>query len=596
MYAFYKRFEYPFIALFILITQLSILPELNSYYTDTDNYTHAQRVYDLIVSRTWAETPYIHTNYPFGEILHFTRITDLFWLFFSLPAFLFFPLKEAVFWGGYIYQTGVLILSGLFFIWGIKPFTGPIVRLIGLGLFLIQPSITETYIMIKPDHHALTALFAFMTAGSLIRVLFDDQKKHLRFAGISAALCLWSSVEGLLISYLLLTGLIILFLFDRISVKKSAFFFFYYFIFSTIFLIINPPYEGFFFPDNGRLSFLLVVVIGLTTTALILLSLLEDKNVLNTFYKKLAALVLLCLVFCALVFAFFPPEVVFKPYFPPFIKEIWAKNVIELQPSTNSIPLFFLSTMPSVLAIITASSILKFCSDKERIVLILFFPIILFLGGLSFHNVRYARLACLFTPYIFVTAFCLRANKKAYPEKEKGIFLITLFILFAVYLSLNYISVNRSLSARRYPLISIVKPYLPQTEGSILSDTFLGPEIVWLLEEKVIGSPYHRNIEGISDNFWMLSGKEKLSIALMKKHRVKAILLFVNIPDRPDLFYNAQKRYTFAQSVTKNDTLMLKLLSGKDLPCGIKEELNTPAPFLLFNVDFSQCSAINSEK
>ena len=31
-------------------------------------------------------------------------------------------------------------------------------------------------------------------------------------------------------------------------------------------------------------------------------------------------------------------------------------------------------------------------------------------------------------------------------------------------------------------------------------------------------------------------------------------------------------------------------------PCGIKEELNTPAPFLLFNVDFSQCSAINSEK
>ena len=86
MYAFYKRFEYPFIALFILITQLSILPELNSYYTDTDNYTHAQRVYDLIVSRTWAETPYIHTNYPFGEILHFTRITDLFWLFFSLPA------------------------------------------------------------------------------------------------------------------------------------------------------------------------------------------------------------------------------------------------------------------------------------------------------------------------------------------------------------------------------------------------------------------------------------------------------------------------------------------------------------------------------
>ena len=35
---------------------------------------------------------------------------------------------------------------------------------------------------------------------------------------------------------------------------------------------------------------------------------------------------------------------------------------------------------------------------------------------------------------------------------------------------------------------------------------------------------------------------------------------------------------------------MLRLLTGRDIPCGITEELNTPPPFILYNVDFSKCS------
>lgn len=92
----------------------------------------------------------------------------------------------------------------------------------------------------------------------------------------------------------------------------------------------------------------------------------------------------------------------------------------------------------------------------------------------------------------------------------------------------------------------VVKPYLPAGEGSILSDTSSGPEIIWELDGKVIGTPYHRNIEGITDNFWMFYANDnKLATDLLKKHRVKAILLFLEIPDRPALFYNMQQRYSF---------------------------------------------------
>lgn len=590
MYAFYKKHEYLFIAVFILISQLAVLPELGDRYPDTDNYTHARRALDLILSRNWAETPYMHTNYPFGEILHFTRITDIFWLFFSLPAFLFFPLKEAVFWGGYIFQTGVLVLSALALVWGLKPVAGPVLRLIGVCLFFVQPSVTETYILIKPDHHALTAFFVFVMTGGLIRYLYSQNAKYLRVAGIGAGFCLWTSIEGILVSYGLLAALVLLFLMNKTTAKNCAVFYFYYFISSFIFLAVNPPFEGFFFPDNGRLSFLLVVVIGFTAAAMIILSLLEDKGLLTSFWRKAAATALNAAVFAGILFLFFPPAVVFDPYFPPFIREIWAKDIVELQPSIQRPALFFLGSMPSVLGIVIGLCIFKFCSEKQRGILILTIIPLLFLTGLSFTAVRYSRISSLFTPYIFVIAFSLRAGRKEYSEKTKGAFLAAVYVLFAAYLGINYISVNRSLSPRRPP-VRVVKPYLPAGEGSILSDTSSGPEIIWELDGKVIGTPYHRNIEGITDNFWMFYANDnKLATDLLKKHRVKAILLFLEIPDRPALFYNMQQRYSFFAGATNKDSFLLRLLTGRDLPCGITEELNAPPPFILYNVDFSKCS------
>ena len=71
---------------------------------------------------------------------------------------------------------------------------------------------------------------------------------------------------------------------------------------------------------------------------------------------------------------------------------------------------------------------------------------------------------------------------------------------------------------------------------------------------------------------------------------MKAILLFLEIPDRPALFYNMQQRYSFFADTTQKDSFLLRLLTGRDIPCGITEELNTPPPFILYNVDFSKCS------
>ncbi|MBO4520129.1 MAG: hypothetical protein J5787_02875 [Alphaproteobacteria bacterium] len=579
-------------AFFVLITQLVVLPHLRpSFYPDTDNYTHAVRILDLLSSRSWAEIPYMHTNYPFGEILHFTRVTDVFWLFFSLPLFPFLPVKEAVFWGGFLYQIGVLMLSAAALVWALKPVGNPLARLAGLCLFFIQPSITETYILIKPDHHVLTALFSFILTGGLIHYLNDGQTKHLKTAGISAGLCLWSSVEGLLISYSLLAGLIVLFLLRKKSLEACIIYCFYYFISALVCLIINPPYEGFFFPDNGRLSFLLVTIIGFTTVAMFILHRDDEKKILSTFWKKSANLILTAAFFVAVLFVIFSPSVVLKPYFSPLLKAVWAKNVLELQPGFKRPLIFFLGCWPAVLSLVVGLIAFKFCSSLQRSFLILTFVPLIFLTGLSSEAVRFSRLAALFTPFPFVSAFSVRLQNLSLSERKKSWALMVLYIGAALYLGINYLSVNRVLSRNNRPSVLSVKPYLPDGEGSILSDIFMGPEIVWFLEENAVGSPYHRNLEGIVDNSGMLHNpNEKDVLELMKKHRVKAILLYLEVAGNPSLFYDMEKRYSFFAKMNKADTLLDQLLSGKNLPCGIREELNTPPPYLLYTVDFSNCS------
>ena len=124
-----------------------------------------------------------------------------------------------------------------------------------------------------------------------------------------------------------------------------------------------------------------------------------------------------------------------------------------------------------------------------------------------------------------------------------------------------------------------LKPYMPNGEGSVLSTTFLGPEIVWTLEEKAIGSPYHRNIEGIWDGFWILYDRDyRQALRLMKKHRVKAILLHLKISTRPSIFYNMNMRSSLLGIPKNADFLYRRLVLESDLPCGITQNRNVPPP------------------
>lgn len=124
----YLRHEYVFAFCFVLIWQVYLICQSQATLSETDNFTHALRLADFISSGSWAETMYMHDNWPFGQMLHFTRITDMFLFAASLPFLPFTDVKQAVFYGCFLYQPLIAGLSAAGLIWAGKAFS---VRLCG---------------------------------------------------------------------------------------------------------------------------------------------------------------------------------------------------------------------------------------------------------------------------------------------------------------------------------------------------------------------------------------------------------------------------------------------------------------------------------
>ena len=586
MQTFYQKHEKLLIALFIALIQLSVVPFLNGRYSDTDNYTHAIRLLDLIQSRTWAETPYLHSNYPFGEILHFTRITDAAWLLCCLPLMPFMPLKSAVFWGGMIFQLVVAIGVTLALVQALKPVVPAFFRLLGTVFFFLLPSSTETFLISKPDHHALTALFAVLTVGGVVRALSGD-KNAARRAGLFAALGLWTSIEGIAVAYAVLFPVVLFWVFNRESLRSAVDFSASFFVCSALFLAVDAPYEGFFSPDNGRLSVLFVAGIALSAVSFALCARIQSTD----WKVRFAAVCAAGGVSAAVVLAVFGVDAVFAPWFPPFIRLIWANSIVELQSGASSAIYFMLCVFPAFVSLLCAAAAFKNATDVERKVLLLTGIPLLIFAGLTMQALRYSRLSAVFAVFPVVLAAYIRFRKQdGFARMNQRVWTAALYGLGVLFLGVNYISVCRMLNTGAIASPAMLSPVLSK-KGALLIESNFAPEAVWMTGRPVVGTPYHRNTEGIADAFYMFHDQNEANVLyLLKKHRISDIALYVAKAGRPNVIGSdwRQRRLLGLYSEFKNEPTA-RLIRGTDLPCGIVPVADTPLPWLVYHVDFSGC-------
>jgi hypothetical protein len=146
----------------------------------------------------------------------------------------------------------------------------------------------------------------------------------------------------------------------------------------------------------------------------------------------------------------------------------------------------------------------------------------------------YIPFLCLID-YIYKNSNFHRLNQGYFP---KSIYTLILGFILLQYATLIPIMLDHTPNP-----VNIYDKTLSQTikdtKGTLLTDLFLSPYYVYNCDVNTVSTPYHNNIEGITDAYKILhSTNDADIIPLILKHQVTQILLFEDY----DNYYNMDEK------------------------------------------------------
>lgn len=524
----------------------------NLSYLDGDGYMRALRLKHLILTPSFFEQPIYESNYPFGEILHWTRPMDIIWLLAMLPFLhLSLDLSDTIFISGFLIAPLLGILSGMALAYGLKRRFNIWLVLIGCILFFILPLNNGYFSPRKPDHHALMMLLTLYASSLVFCWLKKRQNRYLRLLGLSLALALFTVIDGIIIYLLYLSFFVYLWVFKNISLLPAVKISKYFALATTLFWFLNPPYEGWMYPDNGRLSILYVVISWLTFCGFWIL----DKSHLHTIKIKLLSILCIILAFMLGLITIFGLDI-FTPPLDTEITVVWAKYIVE---TCNAFHYSFSYSIYYILAAFLSLVINFYMLSKNIHHRLMIFNLCLGLPLfiLNLWAIRFAQYQILYTitPWLAFIEFLYK--KTPYAKNKNLPFPISLWIICLVIIVLPRLcAIPYSYELKK---INSIKKFSPQIcqqiqkiGGTLLTDTFISIQYVYKCNVNTVGTSYHRNREGILDTHQALfSTSDTDVIPLILKHQITQILVFDNYdqdyysPDKENknkLYYRLIKR------------------------------------------------------
>ena len=530
----------------------------NGTYSDADGYMRALRIHHWLLNPSFWERPIPESNYPFGEILHWTRPMDILWSLFILPFLNLTNLKDSIFIGGAFLSPVLGVLTLMALAYGLRRQFNIYLVLLGCIFFLVNPLIMPYFEPDRPDHHSLMLLLSTYAFSLTLCWLKKRQNRYLRLIGLTLALATFTAIEGLIIYACLLGFFLILYIYINVSLLPSVKISKYYALFLSLFWFLNPPYQGWLYPDNGRLSILFV-----TLSWCIFISLW----ILNISHIHTAKLKVLCLVASAfgsllVLVAVFGPKVLAFPL-DNQLQKIWSFQISEMQ-SIKSVKILPALSLFSVglVALLLNLYMLKFRPLKRLMILNLCFGIPFFL--LTLMAIRFNNYVHLYSilPYLALIEM-LYKKSEFHLNKSKE---------FPAYLWVIILSIIFFEMASAYPLLhflskkEITKPFynsvicqnVRKIGGTLVTSVFLSPKYVYNCDVNTVGTTYHRNRQGIIDNYKILHTTDDGEIIpLLLKHQVSQILLFSDMPK------NADKK--------EEKQLYYRLINRQNIPAFLEE-------------------------
>lgn len=557
---------------------------------DPDCYMRLVRVQEFEKTHDWHNSVIYRSNAPYGEELHWTRPFDLLLLAGAKILQPFLGFKKALLIFGIIISPLLQFASALALIWAVSVFFKDIQEKLRLAiLFLLQPGSYIPFLAGRPDHHGLLLLFFIIEIGFFLRLLYKPSEKNAWILGALLAFSMWLSIESLTVVFLFFAALGVIWISDKekslssITVTAMSLF-----LFSTVFLIIERPISLLTFPEYDRISIVHVLLFALSAFLFLSLTNLERRKLLPKYFPSRTALLLLGggLILGMMGHAF--PKFFQGPYaqVDPHAVEVWLRGVKEVR------PLFKLGHEPFHRVVIWLGPLfvcLPFLiykllktrrSSKEWPMWIFSSVGIAIFASLSFYQIRWVYYASVLLLLPFTYVLNLTIQKLKYLKKPWFALAraCTIIIFTCGFLTLGILMMLSKKAEPKKPTASSIEmcQYLKEnfTETQRVA-TFIdmAAEILYLTPHEVIGSPYHRNGQGIIFiNDLMTAPDDQTALKLLRQRNISLILI-----NTASSYFNLYQ---------KGDTFCRRLVEGK-LPLWLKK-IDTPenlsSNFHLFKV------------
>lgn len=543
----------------------------DGFYADADGYTRALRTYHWLLAPSFMEQPLYESNYPFGEILHWTRPMDIIWGIFTLP-FLYMPnLKDTIFISGAFIAPCLGILSALALTYGLRRSFNIYLTLIGLILFFYDQNLWHIFSPARPDHHALM-LFLFIYCLSLTLCwLKKRQNRYLYWLGFSLALSTFTEIEGILYYILFTSFFLYLYVFKNISLTSAIKISKVFALLLTVFWLLNPPASGWFAADNNRISVLFVAAAWLAYIGLLIL----DISKIHTPRLKLLSLWSMLLGFSLILMTVFGPQIFDSPV-DKGLKIIFLKRIAEFQ-TIFDVPLeVFLNNWLFALLAIALNFYMVKKSPYQRLMILnlcLAFPLFI----LSLLAIRFTIFMPVYTILPILALIDMLYKKSPYAQNKNLSFPAYIYavILLVIITKISfYIPQPTKTNTEQSIYMPQVFAQVKNNGGTLLTDIFISPRYVWQSEVNTVGTCYHNNKEGILDThkfFFATTPGE--AIPLILKHQVSQILLFDSY---------ATDYYQITDE--NKNKLYYRLLKRQNIPPFLEEIKGLPKQVRLYRV------------
>ena len=524
-------------------------------FSDADGYMRALRVYHFVLNPSFLEQPIYESNYPFGEILHWTRPMDILWVLFMLPFSFSHELHEAVFLSGAFIAPVLGCLATIVLAYGLRRAFNIYLAIFGCFLFLYDPQVVAFILPEKPDHHALMMLLSIYSFSLILCWLKKRQNRYLRLIGITLALSAFTAIEGMILYAIFLSFFLYLYTFKNVSLLPVVKIAKYFALSLTCFWLLNPPYQGLFYPDNGRISVLYVIASWLAFFGFYIL----NVSHLHTARIKLLCLWSTALGFLLVLIALFGPNIMSSPL-DKDISVAFVNRISEMRSGWTGGIFFFMSLWAfPLVALLLNVYMLKFYPYRRLMIFNLCIGLPIFL--LSLWAVRFVNYESLYTvlpflaflDYIYKKSDYARNKNYEFPGYIYGLILLILAVQTMVHMPYSVQYMKR----KNVVLFDAeICQNVQKIGGTLSTDIFESVRYVWDCDVNTVSTPYHRNHEGIVDNHKLLYSETTAeALPIIYKHQISQILLFTDY-----------ERHYYSLDEENKNKLYYRILKGENVP------------------------------